>query len=125
MIKEERQLRRELKSTRKQIAASYPGFWDDVDRERWTSRYVEELSKRRGGTLFSWDSWRAVYAELEDTKEWSDAEHSHRRTIAIFDEEIELAKQSFLLAEGVRHLNKTVSSGCWYVVYTLFIFPVS
>ena len=124
MIKEERQLRRELKSTRKQIAASYPGFWDDVDRERWTSRYVEELSKRRGGTLFSWDCWKAVFPELEGTKKWSDVEHSHRRTIAIFDEEIELSKQSFNLAEGARHLNKTVASGCWYVLDTLLISSV-
>ena len=101
------------------MADSYLGYWDDVNKERWTSRYTEELSNRRGGTLFSWDTWRAVFPELEGTQKWSDVEHSHRRTIAIFDEEIELAKQSFALAKGARHLNKTVSSGCWYVLHTL------
>ena len=124
MIKEERQLRKQLKLIRKEITASYLGYWDDVNKERWTSRYTEELSQRRGGTLFSWDCWKAVFPELEGTKKWSDVEHSHRRTIAIFDEEIELSKQSFNLAEGARHLNKTVASGCWYVLDTLLISSV-
>ena len=124
MKREERQLRRELKSIRKQLTTWYPDRWDEVDRERWTSRYVEELSNRRGGTLLSWDSWRAFYAYMEGTKEWSEVEHSHRRTIAIFDEEIELSKQSFNLAEGARHLNKTVASGCWYVLDILLISSV-
>ena len=124
MIKEERQLRRQLKLIRKEIAASYLGYWDDVNKERWTSRYTEELSKRRGGTLFSWECWRAVFPELEGTKKWSDVEHSHRWTIAIFDEEIELSKQSFNLAEGAHHLNKTVASGCWYVLDILLISSV-
>ena len=124
MIKEERQLRKQLKLMRKEITASYLGYWDDVNKEWWTSRYTEELSKCSGGTLFSWDCWKAVFPELEGTKKWSDVEHSHRRTIAIFDEEIELSKQSFNLAEGARHLNKTVASGCWYVLDTLLISSV-
>ena len=116
-MREEHQLRRELKTMRKQISALCAGCRDDENRERWTMRYAEELSYRRTGTLLSWDSWKAFYAYLEGTKDWADAEHSHRRTIAILDEEIELHQQSSLIAEGARHLNKTVSSGCWYVHY--------
>ena len=104
---------------RKEMEAWYFGYWDDVNRERCIARYTEELSKRLNGTMFSWDSWRAVWAELEGTEKWTDVEHSHRRTIAMLDEEIELYEQSSVLADGARHLNKTVSSGCWYVVYTL------
>ena len=90
MTREERQLRRELKTMRKQISALCAGCRDDENRERWTMRYAEELSYRRTGTLLSWDSWKAFYAYLEGTKDWADAEHSHRRTIAILDEEIDL-----------------------------------
>ena len=122
MMREERRLRRELKLIRKHIAASYIGCWDEVSRERWTSRYTEELSNRQNGTLLSWDSWRAFYADLEGTQEWADAEHLHRRTIAILDEEIRLNEQSHILAAGARHLNKTVSSGCWYVLYIIPLF---
>ena len=103
---------------RKSWAEWYLGVWDDENRERWTLRYAEELSLRLGGTLFSWETWKVVYSDLEGTKEWDDAEHSHRRTIAILDEEIDLHKQSSFLAEGARHLNKTVSSGCWYVLHS-------
>ena len=104
---------------RREMDALYFGYWDDVHRERCISRYTEELSGRRGGTLFSWECWKAVFPELEGTKKWSDVEHSHRRTVAMLDEEIELYEQSSVLAEGARHLNKTVSSGCWYVLHTL------
>ena len=104
---------------RKEMEAWYFGYWDDVNRERCIARYTEELSKRLNGTMFSWDSWRAVWAELEGTEKWTDVEHSHRRTIAMLDEEIELYEQSSVLAEGARHLNRTVSSGCWYVLHTL------
>ena len=99
------------------MATMYPGYWDEENRERWTLHYVEELSLRQSGTVLSWDSWRAFYRDLEGTKEWSDAEHSQRRTIAILDEEIELHKQSSFLVERVRHFNKTISTGCWYVVH--------
>ena len=104
---------------RKQMIAWCLGYRDDENRLKWTLIYAEELSLRRTGTLLSWDCWRAVFPELEGTKEWSDVEHSHRRTIAILDEEIELHEHSPILAEGARHLNKTVSSGCWYVVCIL------
>ena len=119
MIQEERRLRRELKSMRTEIAAWYLGLRDDENKERWTFCYIEELSCRRSGTILSWESWKAFYAYMEGTKEWDEAEHSHRRTIAILHEEIYLHRQSSIIAEGARHLNKTVSSGCWYVVYII------
>ena len=124
MTREERQLRRELKTMRKQISALCAGCRDDENRERWTLRYAEELSLRLTGTLLSWDSWRAFYGYLEGTKDWADAEHSHRRTIAILDEEIDLHEQSSLIAEGARHLNKTVSSGCWYEHHIILLLTV-
>ena len=107
---------------RKSWAEWFLGVWDDDNRERWTLRYAEELSLRRNGTLFSWDSWKVFYSDLEGTKEWDDAEHSHRRTIAILDEEIELHEQSSFLAAGACHLNRTVASGCWYALYA-FLYP--
>ena len=124
MIQEEHCLRRELKSMRREIATWYLGVRDDENKERWTFCYIEELSCRRSGTILSWESWKAFYAYMEGTKEWSEVEHSHRRTIAIFDEEIELNNDGSILAEGARHINITVSSGCWSVVYLLSIFWV-
>ena len=119
MIQEERRLRRELKSMRREIAAWYLGVRDDENKERWTFCYIEELSCRRSGTILSWESWKAFYAYMEGTKEWDEAEHSHHQTIAILHEEIYLHRQSSIIAEGARHLNKTVSPGCWYVVYII------
>ena len=87
--------------------------------ESVASPVTPRSSIRRGGTLFSWECWKAVFPELEGTEKWSDVEHSHRRTVAMLDEEIELYEQSSVLAEGARHLNRTVSSGCWYVLHTL------
>ena len=101
---------------RGEMSSWYSGLRNDDDTERWISHYVEELSLRRTGALWSWDSWKAFYAYMKGTKEWANVEHTHRRTIAILDEEIDLHKQSANLAAAARHFNKTVSSGCWCVM---------
>lgn len=84
--------------------------------ELQVSAYVEQLSILLDGVVLSWESWKAFLgAGLEGTIKWANVEHGHRRRIAMLDEEIELHERGVTIAAAAHHLNRTVSSGCWYV----------
>ena len=110
----ERSIRKDFKYARKEFAleAMERRVYDN---DAWSWKYVRFLEERLMGTLLSWESWKAVYGDLEGTDEWSRAEHSHRRIVAMCDEEIVLHEQGRDVAMAAHHFNKTVSSGCWCV----------
>ena len=118
MVAEERLLRRYFKAMREELRkdAAEKGVYDNNE---WSLWYVEHVETRLEGMLWSWRSWKAFNGDLEGTEKWKEVEHSHRRAVAICEEEIILHRQGGDVAMAANHFNKTIASGCWYASMNL------
>lgn len=111
MAVEEQQLRYDFRAARRDFALESIelGLYDT---QVWSRRYIHFVEYERDAAFISWEAWKSVYGDIEGTQRWNEVEHSHRRIMAMCEEEILLHQQGMNVAIAAHHFNKTVASGC-------------